>query len=113
LYPTLYQLENQKQSFGQGMQGYAKRFATSYCDQTIGNMMTEGFVPALIHADPRYFRLGEGSTAHGLQLRGVGRQCRDARDNAEKLMVQCATDAFSNALKEFWPDVKRKFTKRK
>jgi hypothetical protein len=38
---------------------------------------------------------------------------RDAKDNAEKLMIQCATDAFSNVLKEFWPDVKRKLHKQK
>jgi hypothetical protein len=43
------------------MQGYAKRFATAYGDQMIGNMMTEGIVPALFHQDPRYFRLGEGT----------------------------------------------------
>jgi len=27
----------------------------------IGNMMTEGFAPALLHEDPRYFRLGQGA----------------------------------------------------
>lgn len=67
VYPTagafaaLYQLENQNPSFGQGMAGYAKRFATAYGDQTIGNMMTEGIWPAVLHQDPRYFRKGEGS----------------------------------------------------
>ena len=35
------------------------------------------------------------------------------RDNLERLLVACATDAFSNALKEFWPDVKRKFHRRR
>src|SRR5215468_618810 len=60
VYPTaaafaaLYQLENQNPSFGQGMQGYAKRFACAYGDQMIGNMMTEGIIPALTHEDPRY-----------------------------------------------------------
>jgi len=38
---------------------------------------------------------------------------RDWKDNTEKLMIQCATDAFSNVLKEFWPDVKRKLHKNK
>jgi hypothetical protein len=31
----------------------------------------------------------------------------------EKLLVQCGTDALSNVLKEFWPDVKRHFSKKK
>jgi hypothetical protein len=33
---------------------------------------------------------------------------RDFRDNATKLLEQCGTDAFSQVLKEFWPDIKRK-----
>jgi hypothetical protein len=38
---------------------------------------------------------------------------RDVSDNVEKWLVAVATDAFSNVLKEFWPDVKRKFKKHK
>ena len=37
---------------------------------------------------------------------------RNLNDNLEKWGVQVATDAFSNVLKEFWPDVKRKLHKR-
>ena len=40
LFASLYQIENQNPSFGQGMAGYAKRFGTAYGDQMIGNMMT-------------------------------------------------------------------------
>lgn len=145
LFAVLYQLENQNPSFGQGMSGYAKRFATSYGDQMIGNMMTEGFVPALFHEDPRYFRLGEGGKAHRtfyalsqifVTKMDSGRRAfnfeewggnsiavaisnayypdtRDVGDNVQKLLIQCATDAFSNVLKEFWPDVKKKLHKQK
>ena len=140
LFACLYQIENQNPSFGQGMQGYAKRFVTAYGDQTIGNMMTEGLVPALIHADPRYFRLGEGGKLHrtlyALEQIVVTKMdsghrtfnfeewggnaaaaaisnayypdTRTASDNVQKLLIDCGTDAFSNVLKEFWPDVKRK-----
>jgi len=38
---------------------------------------------------------------------------RDLPDNLEKLGVQVATDAFSNVLKEFWPDIKHKMFKKK
>jgi hypothetical protein len=151
VYPTaaafaaLYQLEDQNPSFGQGMQGYAKRFACAYGDQMIGNMMTEGIVPVLTHEDPRYFRLGSGSTRHRLgyavtrifvtrtdsghstfniaELGGNSiavavsnawyPDTRTASDNVQKLSIQLATDAFSNVLKEFWPDVKRRFQKKK
>jgi len=37
---------------------------------------------------------------------------RTVSDNAQKLLIQCATDAFSQVLKEFWPDVKRHFKKK-
>jgi hypothetical protein len=33
---------------------------------------------------------------------------RTAKDNAERLLIACGTDAFSDVLKEFWPDVKQK-----
>ena len=144
LFATLYQLEDQNPSFGQGMQGYAKRFAGAYGDQMIGNMMTEGIVPALLHEDPRYFRLGRGPMRHrlGYALTRIfvtrmdsGRNSfnfaevlgnsaavavsnawypdtRTASDNAEKLAIQLATDAFSNVLKEIWPDVKRRLQKK-
>jgi hypothetical protein len=141
LFASLYQLENQNPSFGQGMEGYAKRLVTAYADQLSGNMLTEGFIPALTHEDPRYFRLGVG-TKKGRAWYALSRifvtktdsghstfnfaewggnamavalsnayypDTRNANDNVQKLMIQCATDAFSNVLKEFWPDVKRRF----
>jgi hypothetical protein len=61
LFSTLYQLEDSNASFGQGMKGYAKRYGTAFGDQMIGNMMTEGIMPSLLHEDPRYFRRGVGT----------------------------------------------------
>ena len=55
------QLANSDPSFGQGAAGFARRFGTSYADQAIGNIMTEGLFPTLLHEDPRYFRRGTGS----------------------------------------------------
>ena len=55
------QVTDQNPSFGQGMAGYGRRIGTGYADQAIGNMMTEGFFPVMLHQDPRYFRMGEGS----------------------------------------------------
>jgi hypothetical protein len=55
------QLLDDNPSFGQGMEGYAKRFATAYADFAIGDVMTEAVFPSLLHHDPRYFRRGEGS----------------------------------------------------
>ena len=57
----IYQAENSNPDFGQGVKGYLHRYATGVGDQIIGNMMTEGFMPALLREDPRYFRKVHGS----------------------------------------------------
>ena len=54
--------------------------------------------------------LGNGSAAAISNLYYPS-DTRNLNDNVEKLSVQVATDAFSNVLKEFWPDVKRKLHK--
>jgi hypothetical protein len=38
---------------------------------------------------------------------------RNAGDNIQKLGIQIGTDALSNVLKEFWPDIKQRFFKKK
>lgn len=55
------QLTNSNRAFGQGAAGYARYFGTSYADLVIGDVMTEGVFPVLLHQDPRYFRRGTGS----------------------------------------------------
>jgi hypothetical protein len=55
------QIDNDDPSYGQGLKGFAKRYAADYGDQMIGNMMTEGIFPVMLHQDPRYFRMAQGS----------------------------------------------------
>ena len=61
VFAGLSQLNNSNPSFGQGVEGYAKRYGTNTADQDIGNFMTEAIMPSLLHEDPRYFRKGTGS----------------------------------------------------
>jgi len=56
------QARNDFPSYGQGMSGYAKRFAASFGDYAIGEFMSTYAFPSMLHEDPRYFREGEGST---------------------------------------------------
>ena len=143
-----YQLDNENPSFGQGLKGYAKRLATSYADQAVGNLMTEAIFPSMLHEDPRYFRIGSsggskwhrtgyaitrvfvvrtdkgGSTFNFSEWLGNGSavalsnlyypgDTRNVSDNIQKLGIAVGTDAFSQVLKEFWPDIKNKFFKKK
>jgi hypothetical protein len=55
------QATNGNPSFGQGLEGYAKRFGAAYGDFGIQNVMTEGLFPTVLHQDPRYFRRRKGS----------------------------------------------------
>ena len=135
------QLNNANPSFGQGLAGYGRRWGTSYADQAIGNMMTEGFFPTMLREDPRYFRRGHGGVwsrtfyaatrvfvtrtdsggkrfnfsevvgnATGVAISNAYYpDNRSAAEAAEKLSMQIGIDAASQVLKEFWPDIKRKF----
>ena len=50
--------------FGWGIEGYGKRSGAAYLDAFNGAMIGNGILPAILHQDPRYFRLGHGTTTH-------------------------------------------------
>ena len=52
--------------FGWGIEGYGKRAGAAYLDAFDGTMIGNGILPSILHQDPRYFRLGHGSTTHRL-----------------------------------------------
>lgn len=47
--------------YGQGAEGYAKRYGATFADQASSNFFANYFYPVLLKEDPRYFRLGSGS----------------------------------------------------
>jgi hypothetical protein len=47
--------------WGQGVQGYAKRYGAAYGDAFIGNFFGNAVLPVVLHEDPRYFQKGTGS----------------------------------------------------
>jgi hypothetical protein len=138
------QLDNSNPSFGQGLKGYAKRYAASVADQDIGNFMTEAIMPTLFHQDPRYFRKVNGSikgrlgyaatrvlvgrtdsgkwTFNASEVLGNGIVAslgnayypdeRGLTSTLQRMGTQIGTDAISQVLKEFWPDIKRKWLHR-
>ena len=139
------QLTNSNPSFGQGVKGYARYYGTSFADWVIGDYMTEGVFPALLHQDPRYFRRGTGSGwsrlgyaagqiiwthsdsgSRQFNISEIGGNAaavaisnayypdnRNAMDAASRLGTQIGVDMASNILKEFWPDLYRKFGRKR
>ena len=61
------QLLNSNRVFGQEVSGYGRYFAAAYGNHIIGDFMTEGVYPSLLHQDPRYFRKSTGSAGSRLE----------------------------------------------
>jgi hypothetical protein len=54
------QAENSEAGYGQGWDGYGKRFASAFADGTIENFLTGAVFPSMLHQDPRFFQSGKG-----------------------------------------------------
>jgi hypothetical protein len=57
----LQQAGNEYSAFGQGAQGYAKRFGAVYGDVAASTFLSGAVFPSLLKQDPRYFFRGTGS----------------------------------------------------
>ena len=60
----LSQARNTNPGFGQGAQGYFKRFGAAYADTVDGTLWGNAILPIVFKEDPRYFRLGSGTFTH-------------------------------------------------
>jgi hypothetical protein len=139
------QAENSEAGYGQGAQGYGKRYGSMFADGTIENFTTGALFPSLLHEDPRYYQLGEGKFLHragyavtrifvtrtdsgGRQFNysevtgaavaaGISNAYHPIGDrNFGNTMSVWATDmgwdTFILVVKEFWPDVRRKLSRK-
>ena len=55
------QAKNTFAGYGQGAQGYAKRFGANYTDNFVGTMIGGAILPSWFRQDPRYFYKGTGT----------------------------------------------------
>jgi len=55
------QAQNDFSGYGQGAEGYAKRFGAGYADLVSGTFIGSAILPSLLKQDPRYFYKGSGS----------------------------------------------------
>jgi hypothetical protein len=55
------QADNAFSGYGQGAQGYAKRYGAAYADLVSGTFIGSAILPSLFKQDPRYFYKGTGS----------------------------------------------------
>jgi hypothetical protein len=136
------QATNEKAGYGQGAMGYSKRYGADFTDGLTNDLFVIAVFPALLHQDPRYYRLGRGNgwkrTGYALSRILIGHSDSGAAEiNASEFLgnfvsgalsmtyypqnqrsisevftrmsVQIGYDSIFNVLKEFYPDLKRKF----
>jgi hypothetical protein len=56
----LSQAQNSFPEYGQGAQGYGKRYGAALADEVSSGFFANFFYPVLFKSDPRYFRMGDG-----------------------------------------------------
>jgi len=74
---------NDDAGFGWGPEGYFERSGAAYLDAFDGSMIGNGILPALLHQDPRYFRLGHGAVGHRI-LYALASNVMCRHDNTHK-----------------------------
>jgi hypothetical protein len=139
------QARNHPEDYGQGAEGYGKRYGAGLADGLTDGFFVTGVYPSLFRQDPRYYRLGDGGFAHRagyaatrilVTRQDSGRKAfnfsevlgsfsaaayvtyypkseRDFSDVAQRAGIQFAFDAGFNVLKEFYPEIERKFFRKK
>jgi hypothetical protein len=58
------QARNTSSGYGQGAEGYGKRYASEWADGSIENFMVAAVFPSVLHQDPRFYQSGKGSFWH-------------------------------------------------
>ena len=58
------QARNDPKEYGQGMEGYGKRYGAGFADGLTDGIFVTGVYPSLLRQDPRYYRLGDGGFSH-------------------------------------------------
>ena len=58
------QARNSPKEYGQGAEGYGKRYGAGFADGLTAGIFITGVYPSLLRQDPRYYRLGDGNLSH-------------------------------------------------
>jgi len=78
------QAENADPSYGQGAEGYGRRFGAEFAGQASSRFLKDFAYPSIFSEDPRYYRLGEGPTGRRL-LHAVEHVVVAQRDNTKRM----------------------------
>jgi hypothetical protein len=107
---AIQQSRNDYSGFGDGVSGYAKRYAAAYATGWTSGIMTRVLLPSVFRQDPRYFYKGTGSTRSRLGYalsRSVVRKGDNGRwqPNYSGILGSLASGAISNL---YYPEEDRR-----
>jgi Carboxypeptidase regulatory-like domain len=103
------QADDDFKGYGQGADGYGRRYGASYADLTAGTFLGDALFPSLFKQDPRYFYKGTGSVKSRI-LYAVANAVICKGDNGKwevnysALLGSLAAGGISNA---YYPDKSR------
>ncbi len=100
---------HENRGFGQGGEGFAKRFGAAMADETSSEFFGTFVFPVMFHQDPRYFRKGEGAfgsrLGHALSRVVVTRTDKGKRTvNISYILAALVSAGISNA---YYPQQER------
>ncbi len=97
------QAQNRYPGFGQGGQGYAKRYAASYANYVTGSVMERVVLATVFKQDPRYFYKGTGSTRSRI-FYALSRSviCQGDNSKAQFCYSSVISHSASNALTNYY-----------
>jgi hypothetical protein len=136
------QAEDTDPRYGQGAEGYGRRYGAEYAGQATSRFFKDFAYPSIFREDPRYYRLAQGSAGrrllHAIEHavvahRDSGKQMfnfsewlgtasavvlsnayhpdnqRGFTPAAERVGYSVLQDMGFDVLREFWPEISRKF----
>ena len=141
------QAQNSEPGYGQGAEGYAKRFGSAAGDGIIENFMVQAIFPSILSQDPRFFQESAGGFWHRTgyavsrivvtrsdsghhmfnfsEVLGSGAAAaistysyhptadKTASNTMKVWGTQMGYDTMTLVIKEFWPDIRGKLSKKK
>lgn len=106
---ALQQASNGQPHYGQGWGPYAQRFGAGEADQVTSSFFIFGFLPHVLHDDPRYFRKGRGPVWHRIRYAATRtvitrRDSGDPTFNTPQVLGQLLQQSISTA---YYPEQDR------
>jgi hypothetical protein len=106
------QATNNEKQYGQGAQGYGKRYGADFADGLTNSIFVTGAFPSLLRQDPRYYRMAAGTTFHRV-VYAASRVLVTRQDSGRKvfnfseLLGNFTSGAISTA---YYPESERSFS---